>query len=380
MKKISIPLLLSLPFLLIGCDFQPTQPSQDFNNQLVRQLNEYLKQEQIHYYCLANGQDYNITINSKISVSEGNSNINEFSKTETCIGTPNPENSESRTEDKRTEAKNVRNEIIEQGASAIDANYAQYVSDLNLGRSRGNFVADVVELGISGVSGSLSGPADTLRILGVALNTFKGARASFDLNYFNKQTTAILVNQMDDNRNRVYAAILRKKDRDIDRYSMAEAIKDLVAYYNAGTLVRALTALSQQTGANVQQSENEIFDLQRIEGVVRAQPAKNPQYDGELAGAAADTIFEINKSLKSLEPAEKQKALSKLQAIFIELKNDPEFKTNLSFYANSLSPESPENAAGKTLISILIDLRNKALSAQNNTLLNKINQVILNYR
>jgi hypothetical protein len=253
MKTGAIGVFLVIPILMTGCElnnFHPEGPPFNGNNALVNAVNEYLANQQRRYNCLV---DYRFYSFYPKEVQEDSVMVD--GKCEGKRG----DNSNG-----QVEAQTVRNETLAKGLTVIDANYQEWVNYLYLGRASGNFIADTIELTTSGVIGALSGPANTLSALGVGLTTFKGARSSFDLNYFEKQNTTILVNQMDTNRAKVYEVILTKKTRPITEYPMAEAIRDLVAYHNAGTPINALTALSRQTGKTAENAEDRIRILQGI--------------------------------------------------------------------------------------------------------------------
>jgi hypothetical protein len=131
----------------------------------------------------------------------------------------------------------------------IDAAYVDFINDLQAGRDRTNFVADVVELGTTAAVGITNGERP-LQILGVALTAFRGGRRSADLNFYKEQTTPVLISKMDGNRAKVRATILTRERASVDDYPLGAAISDIVDYYNAGTLVRAFTELQKDTAAN----------------------------------------------------------------------------------------------------------------------------------
>ncbi len=101
--------------------------------------------------------------------------------------------------------------------------------------------------------------------MGIALTGFRGVRKSGGLNFYKEQTISILIAKMDDNRAQVHSAILLKKPRPASEYSLKEAIRDIVAYYNAGTLVRAFSQLSKDTAAQAKQSDKRVLQLQKID-------------------------------------------------------------------------------------------------------------------
>ncbi|HKS29250.1 MAG TPA: hypothetical protein VJS44_15585, partial [Pyrinomonadaceae bacterium] len=217
MRKIHLSLLLSLvAFFSTGC---PNEPSKSFKRKdsFVSNVNEYLAGAQGRYE-------------------------------QHVISNP-------------AEAKRIRNDAIEDAIAVVNSNYTDYITRLNTRRSTTDFIADVIELGTSAATGIAKGERPN-QILGIALTAFRGGRRSSELNFYKEQTVPILITKMDDNRATIYAMILTKKDADVSRYSMKEAIRDIVDYYNAGTLIRAFTQLQKDTAAKAQQSENRVLELQ----------------------------------------------------------------------------------------------------------------------
>jgi hypothetical protein len=242
MKKIYLFLLLSFVAVATGCPkVVKTKPSTKFSqNTLVTQTNSYLKNQQMAYYC---------------AITDGKVEY-DYSKLEyVCKGTTDTNGKEI--------AKRIRNEAIENGIMGVNSVYIDFIDDLNTGRSTSNFVADIIDLGTSATIGITKGER-ALQILGVALTAFRGGRKSADLNFFREQATPILINKMDDNRSTTYASILLKKDKSVDEYPMQEAVRDIVDYYNAGTLIRAFTQLSKDTGEQANLSEKRVLSLKSI--------------------------------------------------------------------------------------------------------------------
>src|SRR5215213_31158 len=240
MKKTPLYLLLSLVLFATGC---PNGPSKDFNNDnFAARVNAFLAKEQ---------QDYinNVTSNPK-------------------------------------EAKRVRNDMIDKALAVIDSNYNDYISRLQTRRSTTDFLADVIELGTGAAAGIAKGERPN-QILGIALTAFRGGRRSAELNFYKEQTTPILITKMDDNRSKVQAAILSHQSKEVGEYSMNAAIRDIVAYYNAGTLARAFTELSKATSDSARVSEEAVRvlrgdpDISSIPSLKEAQTADDIQSQRE---------------------------------------------------------------------------------------------------
>ncbi len=246
MKAVTFFLLFCVVSIATGCPQKliRTKPSTNFSeDQLTSQINDYLKNRQIAYYCAINNKQvgFNYT-DLKYTCGDGN--------VAPAIG--------------EATAKRIRNEAIENGITAVNSVYSEFVDHLHTGRATGNFVADVIDLGLGAAVGITSGER-ALQILGVSLTAFRGGRKSVDSHFFKEQTMPILINKMDDNRSTVYASMLMKKSKPLDDYSMAEVIRDIVDYYNAGTLVRAITQLSKDTGEKANESAKKVLQLKNAD-------------------------------------------------------------------------------------------------------------------
>lgn len=158
------------------------------------------------------------------------------------------------------EKQRLRNDAIDDVLAVIDSNYTDYISSIESRRASTDFLLDVVELGTGAATGIAKGERPN-QILGIALTAFRGGRKSSELNFYKQQTTPILINKMDDNRSQVLIDILEKKASPPSDYSMKGAIRDLVNYYNAGTLVRAFTELGKTTGAQALASQAQVRHL-----------------------------------------------------------------------------------------------------------------------
>jgi hypothetical protein len=244
-------------------------------------------------------------------------------------------------------AKRARNEAIEEVLPYIDAAYMDFITDLQAGRDRTNFVADLVELGGSAAVGIVNGERP-LQIIGVALTAIRGGRRSADLNFYKEQTTPVLINKMDGNRARVRATILTRERDSTDLYPFGAAISDIVEYYNAGTLVRAFTELQKDTATQTKASEDRLLILKGV----RVTPPATPE-ESIRAVKAGDIIFDLRKALAN--PAEKDKAVEKLAAIVKELEGDPDARPILKQIGVSSAEKD-----GTKLVNALVELKGQA--------------------
>lgn len=323
MRKIHLSLLLCVIVFATGCPkYRPSEVDLNNQNSFVNRLNTYFRAKQ-----------------------------NEYSA---AIGSV-PDGSEK--------ARRIRNQFLEEVLPFIDEVYMDFITGIQAGRDRANFVADLVELGTSAAVGITNGERP-LQILGIGLTAFRGGRRSADLNFYKEQTTPILISKMDGNRARVRATILTREKEGIDTYPIGAAISDIVDYYNAGTLVRAFTALQEDTAVQTKQSKDQVLQLK---GVPISQPATVEFRN--LSVAASDKISKLEVQLG--DAAQKDEATKTLQKIVAVLEKDTVVAPLLT--AAGISSKDTD---GVKLKDALIDIRRSASLSDNKDVLNRINQAI----
>jgi hypothetical protein len=278
MKYISLCLLLLVVTFATGC---PNRPSTSFNNKntFVSNVNDYLAKAQL---------DYNAVVDT------------------------NP-----------AKAKRIRNEAIEDAVAVIDDNYSDFISHIETSRSKMDFLADVIDLGTSGAVGISKGER-SLHILGVALTAFRGGRKSADLNFYKQQTTPILIAKMDDNRSKAYADMLQGKSKGVDEYSLKEAIRDMVGYYNAGTLVRAFTELSKDTAAQAKDSSEKVRRIKGLKSLDSIPPIEITKPSEQVFAQLRDLDAQLNGA------STKDKAAKRLDLIYRFILSDAGFKETVA--------------------------------------------------
>jgi hypothetical protein len=321
MKHLKISLLLSVVVFATGCP--KYRPSVDFNNpnSLVAKINAHIAAQQTLYVAALGSSP--------------------------------------------AQAKQIRNELIENALPYIDGAYVDFITDIQAGRDRQNFMLDLVELGTAASVGITKGERP-LQIIGVALTAFRGGRRSLDANFYKDQSTPILISKMDGNRAKVRATILNREKGSVEDYSLGAAVSDLVDYYNAGTLVRAFTQLQQDTAVITKQSEDRVLELK---GVSITQEATKEFRD--LSVAASSVRLSLDQALAGTDGAAKDAATKRLQKIVAALEKNKDAAEALKNARVTSSDDGPK------LIEALIDIREAASLVNNTALLNTINQAMV---
>lgn len=321
MRKIQICLLALTTVFATACP--KYRPAVDFNNKgnLVNRINDRFKSWQNDYYSALRANDL-------------------------------------------AKAKTARNELLEEALPYIDDAYIDFITDIQRGRDRTNFVADVIELGTSAAVGITNGQRP-LQILGIALTAFRGGRRSADLNFYKEQSTPVLILKMDGNRAKVRAVILTREKTSVEDYSMGAAISDIVDYYNAGTLVRAFTELQKDTAIDTRESEDKVLELKGVKITREATQAER-----DVSVLSKNILDKLREDLK--DPAKAPAATTKLQNIVKAMEADTELAAALTAAGVSSSDTDGVKLRSKVL-AIRRDAADKGKSSQ----VDKINQAIV---
>lgn len=150
-------------------------------------------------------------------------------------------------------AREIRNEVAYRVRSTVSATYGLFEGKLYQGKAAASTALDILESGLTGLI-TLTGKEGWAAILSIV----KGGRASFDKNFFNAQTMAILIQQMRAARLRVITRMDESlATRSVQEYPLAKALDDCVELFNAGTLQGGLMEASQSAGANLQAAQND---------------------------------------------------------------------------------------------------------------------------
>lgn len=328
MKKIQLYLMLSVVVFATGCP--KYRPKVDFDrnaNTFVNKLNTFLATEQQRYINLMD-----------------------------------------RTPPDTAGAMRVRNDAIERVLPYIDSAYMDFITDLQAGRDRDNFVADLVELGGAAAVGIVNGERP-LQIIGVGLTAIRGGRRSADLNFYKEQTTPVLITKMDGNRARVRAVILTREKDEVKDYSFGAAVSDIVDYYNAGTLVRAFTELQKDTANQTKDAEDEVLLLKGVR-LSRVATPEERQVAVDARGVLTNLQKVLDNTTATIE--DKARVLTKLQNIVAALENDPEVSALLT-----QAGVSKTETDGTKIIDALIDIRADASMEDKKEMLTRINQAII---
>jgi hypothetical protein len=160
-------------------------------------------------------------------------------------------------------ARRIRDRVIDRLKANIDANYQEFENQLFTGRASTNVLFDIIDIGAT-VATNISNGERAKNVISAALTGFKGGRKSIDENFFKERTTQVIISQMQASRARIEVTIIsNKRTKDIDAYSLDEALGDLINYFYAGTLQKGLQELAKETAQTALAEEQHVRDLER---------------------------------------------------------------------------------------------------------------------
>jgi len=157
-----------------------------------------------------------------------------------------------------------RNTIIYNLKSIIDNNYEDYARHFEITADTASFAGEVSAASLTAV-GTLVGASDLKNILTTASTLTQSTTLSLQKNYFQKQTEYAIVSEMDADRKNQWSVILQLTSKTVDDYPLSQALNDLQQYKRAGTAVAALTAITQQAGAQTQNADQKVKKTLKVE-------------------------------------------------------------------------------------------------------------------
>ena len=145
-------------------------------------------------------------------------------------------------------AKQARNAIAYGLMTEIEVVYGDYYDKLFTNKSSMAVATDALTLGLS-TAASIATNSATKTIFSALGTGVAGLGLSVDKNFFAQQTFPVIGLAMQTRRDKIRVKIISNLTLDVGTYPLAAAKRDLVAYFNAGTLASGLQELQEEAGA-----------------------------------------------------------------------------------------------------------------------------------
>jgi hypothetical protein len=155
-----------------------------------------------------------------------------------------------------TQQKSCRDKIVQALMVAIDLRYEEFELAFFDANRYADFGATLVTIGL-GTAGAFV-PGSTSQILSAAVAGIGGMREAFTKKVLAEQTSVALLTAMRAQRDTVGLRIRLGLRLDATEYPLGAALADISAYYRAGTIVGALTGVTEAVGVERQKAEQNL--------------------------------------------------------------------------------------------------------------------------
>lgn len=153
--------------------------------------------------------------------------------------------------------RDIRNQYLEVGMALTDRAYSDYRKSIYEERVSGAFGVDMSILGLGAFgAGTASASAKTAASALSALIT--GGKASYDKNFFFDQALPAVISEMEARRADLRIQILNGMLLDADRFPMAAAKSYLEQYFDAGSMLSAITSVNNHSAEHQKASEERL--------------------------------------------------------------------------------------------------------------------------
>jgi hypothetical protein len=148
---------------------------------------------------------------------------------------------------KGVEKQAYRDEVVFARIRAIDLYYNQFINDISREDKGMNIGTDSAKL-ILAAGGALYKVSSTQAIFSQTSGVLTGVKLSVDKNAYYDQTLYALISQMQATRQEALVTLYNGLGTGVDSYPLLKALIDVESYYQAGTILGAVTAITKSSG------------------------------------------------------------------------------------------------------------------------------------
>lgn len=213
-----------------------------------------------------------------------------------------------------------RNRVQERIIAASNqrcAGYKQYLKIFHIG---GNLNFNTITT-VAGGLGSIFTNAAVARALSGTAGIASGLRAGFNEIYFNQQTIQLLARGIEGSRKEIYEEIVEKRDHDMKKYNVENAVGDAIRYHDACSLITGLerVVLNQERAENP--SINQFYRILKHLNETKLEIGPLTDADDARSSLRLLTVFLKAKNAKS--ELERKRGKLKTMVVPPEEPNNP---------------------------------------------------------
>jgi hypothetical protein len=161
-----------------------------------------------------------------------------------------------------TDKTRVRNAILSDLMAVIDLNYHEFETGLRTDKAVKDTTAEIATLGLTAASAAVGGE-EVKTILSAVATGVVGANSVLDKNILQNNTIQALELEMRALRAQNERDLLEGMARTDNQYPLQSGIRDIIAYYYAGSLTDAMLGLVEKTGSDAQASLASTAELRK---------------------------------------------------------------------------------------------------------------------
>lgn len=144
----------------------------------------------------------------------------------------------------------------------VDDEFHDFARRMRSDRAYKDTIAKVASLSLTGTASLVGGNASkTLAAIDTGL---KGANAAVDLSVFRDYAPELLVNSMEARRAEVANEIFDGMAKGADQYPLHAGIRDVVSYFNQGSVTAALSALVADTADKAKKAKTKAETAKKL--------------------------------------------------------------------------------------------------------------------
>ncbi len=192
-----------------------------------------------------------------------------------------------------------RNDLVYRLIFICDYRFNRYEADLMLGKATRDSFIDLSMFGLNAAS-TLIAPGNSTKILAAIAGGAGFSRATVEKNFYMNHAAPVLMAKMRALRTEKLNEIVKNLSRGIGSYPASLAIIDVLDYYNRGTMLGALQAISNDTAVQTIKAQGG-----RVTELQKAPPVSFQIDAGTLATPKKDVVKTappvVTESIESLD-------------------------------------------------------------------------------
>ncbi|NTW89067.1 MAG: hypothetical protein HGB26_08120 [Desulfobulbaceae bacterium] len=161
---------------------------------------------------------------------------------------------------KPDDQRGYRDEVIFGRIRAIDLHYNQFINDISREDKGMNIGTDSAVL-LLDAGGALSKVSSTQAIFSQASGVLTGVKSSIDKNTYYDKTLYALISQMQASRQDALVTLYNGLDKEVGQYPLLKALIDVESYYQAGTILGAVTAITKSSGEQKAKADEKMATI-----------------------------------------------------------------------------------------------------------------------